>query len=111
MFQNEPRMYARNTLLCLLLLGGCPGDVSEPPPPADASPTIDGAMVCVLPSTVTTCTVGQDAPCAALCSGAYCYAFGQVGTVCTQSCVAGTSGGCPDGWSCNNMGRCRPPDM
>lgn len=70
----------------------------------DAAPGPD-APVCVLAATPTTCT--DDTPCQAMCGQAYCYLFNQVGMVCTQPCTG--VGDCPTGWSCNNMGRCRPP--
>lgn len=55
-----------------------------------------------------TCTVGDDAPCAAICADAYCYEFGNLPQpVCTRDCL--DAGDCPEGWSCNAMGRCRPP--
>jgi hypothetical protein len=85
--------------------------IDAPASSIDAPDTpIDAAMACVLPTQTITCTVGNDAPCTAACAGAYCYAFGQVGSVCTQACTAGMTGQCPTGWSCNNMGRCRPPN-
>ena len=34
--------------------------------------------------------------------------FQQFGVVCTKACTA--IGDCPTGWSCNMMGRCRPPN-
>jgi hypothetical protein len=77
----------------------CSGDDGASGP--DAAPT------CVLPSAVITCTVGDDTPCTGTCGNAYCYTFNQVGTLCTQPCTV--AGDCPAGWSCNNMGRCRPP--
>jgi hypothetical protein len=70
----------------------------------------DAPAACVIPATTTSCTVGTDAPCQALCGTAYCYNFSQLATpVCTQSCTAGSTDQCPSGWTCNNMGRCRPP--
>lgn len=69
----------------------------------------DAAGACVLPTTTISCTVGNNAPCTAACAAAYCYGFGQVGNVCTNACTTGGTGQCPTGWSCNNMGRCRPP--
>jgi hypothetical protein len=70
----------------------------------------DAPAACVLPATTTACTVGNDAPCQAMCGTAYCYNFSQLPSpVCTQSCTAGSTDQCPSGWTCNNMGRCRPP--
>ncbi|MCB9560533.1 MAG: hypothetical protein H6709_14505 [Kofleriaceae bacterium] len=78
--------------------------------PTDGAATVDATAAdapaaCVLPATITDCT--DDTPCQALCGDAYCYTFNQVGTLCTQPC--GVADDCPSGWSCNNMGRCRPP--
>ena len=90
------------SLLCAVACGGDDGGE------ADAAPA------CVLPATTITCTVGDDAPCTAVCGAAYCYSFGAGGggggtaqTVCTSGCT--TVDDCPSGWTCNNMGRCRPP--
>jgi hypothetical protein len=73
----------------------------------DAGTGID-APACTLPAAIITCTVGDDAPCTAHCPQAYCHLFNQVGSVCTNACA--DAGDCPAGWSCNTMGRCRPPD-
>lgn len=80
-------------------IDGDPGDGMGP----------DGPGACVLPSATITCTVGNDGPCTAVCGGAYCYNFSQVGNVCTNNCTPGNNSACPTGWTCNNMGRCRPP--
>ena len=93
----------------ILTLGAatCGGDDDVVTPP-DAATGTDAAGACNLPSTVITCTVGNDAPCTAVCGTAYCYNFQQFGVVCTKACTA--IGDCPTGWSCNMMGRCRPPN-
>ena len=65
-------------------LGACGDD--------GATPTVDAA-VCPLPATPITCTAGDDTPCTAVCESSYCHNIDD----------------CPGGWSCNNMGRCRPP--
>ncbi len=76
----------------------------------DAASGIDAPMACVLAAAPLACTIGNDAPCTAMCGGAYCYTFGQLpNPVCTQPCTIGSTDQCPSGWSCNNMGRCRPP--
>ncbi len=67
----------------------------------------DAPAACVLPSTSITCT--DNTPCTSVCGNAYCYNFMQVGMRCTQPCTPGSTTECPSGWSCNNMGRCRPP--
>lgn len=66
----------------------------------------DGAPACVLPTAPITCT--GDPQCQAECGTAYCYNFNQVGMRCTMACSVGGNE-CPAGWTCNNMGRCRPP--
>ena len=94
----------------------CSSDDGDDDQPIDASTQIDGAnqidapAACTLASTVVNCTVGNDAPCTSVCAAAYCYNFNQVGMLCTQNCTAGSIDECPTGWSCNNMGRCRPPN-
>jgi hypothetical protein len=96
-------------------LVGCAGDDGDGPGGVDAAVGQDGGsgdapMACVLPTATTACTVGNDAPCQALCAAAYCYNFNQLpNPVCTTTCTPGTPGQCPAGWTCNNMGRCRPP--
>lgn len=99
--------------LTLGTLAGCGGD-DDDSGSADAATTtdggIDGAGACLLPSTTITCTVGDNSPCTAMCASAYCYTFGQLPSpVCTQPCTVGSTTECPSGWTCNNMGRCRPP--
>ena len=72
----------------------------------------DGA-VCELPAEAIACTEGDDTPCTAVCAASYCWAFGACGgtgsgaTICTTNC--NTVADCPEGWSCNMMGRCRYP--
>jgi hypothetical protein len=95
----------------LFLAAACTAD----PPVAsntmpDAMPGApDAAPACVLPTTTVSCTVGNDAPCHADCADSFCYNFQQLpNPVCTSMCPNGASD-CPSGWSCNNMGRCRPP--
>lgn len=107
--------------LCALgvaALAACGGDGDDGAPPDDA-PAADGggddgggidAAACVLPATPITCTAGDNGPCTAVCGNAYCHLFNQVGTLCTQPCTpGGDPAECPTGWTCNNMGRCRPP--
>ncbi|HVK72590.1 MAG TPA: hypothetical protein VM734_04695 [Kofleriaceae bacterium] len=87
----------------------CSGDDGDGSGDVDAAPGVD-APACTLPSATTTCTVGDDSPCTALCATAYCHNFGQLpNPVCTQACTPGSTDECPSGWTCNNMGRCRPP--
>lgn len=101
---RRPRPLARRALVALAALvlattgAGC-GD--------DGGSTVDAAPACTLPSAIVTCTAGDSAPCTALCANAYCFTFNRVGTVCTEACAVATD--CPAGWTCNNMGRCRPP--
>jgi membrane-bound lytic murein transglycosylase A len=95
----------------------CTGDDTSPPP-IDAAVGLDGSggdgpggaidapTACVLPTTPITCA--DNTPCAAACGAAYCYNFMQVGMRCTMACTAGGTE-CPSGWTCNGMGRCRPP--
>ena len=70
---------------------------------------IDAAGACILQPAIVNCTIGDNSPCTAMCANAYCFTFNQVGTLCTQPCAVGSTDQCPTGWSCNNMGRCRPP--
>lgn len=95
----------RTSLVLLLTLtaAACTGDDGGSTA-IDAAPGQD-APVCILPATTITCT--DDTVCQSSCGQAYCYLFNQVGMVCTQPCTV--VGDCPTGWSCNNMGRCRPP--
>jgi hypothetical protein len=103
----------RTLLLVTLSLAAACGsgdDGDDDVTPIDAAPGIDGPAACVLPAATTSCTVGTDGPCQALCPQAYCHLFGQLPTpVCTTNCTVGSTTECPAGWSCNNMGRCRPP--
>ena len=99
------RTLAAAILAVALALGGCGGDDDGS---AIDAPAIDSgidAAACILSPTVVSCT--DDTPCTAVCGNAYCYNFMQVGQVCTTPCT--DVGDCPAGWSCNNMGRCRPP--
>ena len=97
--------------LAAVAIAACTGGDDDGAAPVDAQDgTIDAANACVLTTTTTACTVGNDAPCQALCATAYCYNFMQLPSpVCTMTCTVGSTGQCPSGWSCNNMGRCRPP--
>ena len=90
-----------SAILALSLLS-CGGD--------DDGPAFDSGPVCTLPAAVITCTgEGDDAPCTAVCADAYCHVYGQLPEpVCTENCS--TVADCADGWECNDMGRCRPPD-
>lgn len=108
---NRPRPIATVWLAVAAALAACGGsDDDGTGDPIDAAAGVDAANACVLPSATTTCTVGDDTPCTALCAAAYCYSFGQLPSpVCTQACTVGSTDQCPTGWTCNNMGRCRPP--
>ncbi len=90
-----------------LVLAACGGDDDPVIPDADpAAP--DAAPACVLPDDTIECTIGDDTPCTAECADAVCYNFNQLPTpVCTTTCT--TALDCPSTWTCNNMGRCRPP--
>jgi hypothetical protein len=66
-----------------------------------------GATACLLPVETIDCTAGDNAPCVAECAEAFCRNFMHTGEVCTSPCDGGDD--CPEGWSCNNMGFCRPP--
>ena len=69
---------------------------------------VDGAAACVLDPAPVECTVGDDSPCTAVCAEAYCYMYNQLPSAyCVTACTGVED--CPDGWTCNNMGRCRPP--
>ena len=74
------------------------------------APTFDAGPACTLPTEVISCGgEGDDAPCTAVCGDAYCRDYGMLPTpVCTENCT--TPDDCADGWDCNDMGRCRPPD-
>lgn len=71
----------------------------------DGTPSPDAATACILPTAPITCT--DSSMCTSQCAAAYCYNFNQVGMRCTNACTSGAD--CPSGWSCNGMGRCRPP--
>jgi hypothetical protein len=92
-------------------LAACGADDDGNTPDVDAAAGgTDAPNACIISSTTTSCTIGNDAPCTASCANAYCYNFSQLPTpVCTQSCTIGSTDQCPSGWTCNNMGRCRPP--
>ena len=113
----------RSSLALVLVLGSLlssvacdSGDGDDIETPLDAPATNldgapgDGSGGACLPEAVITCTVGNDAPCAAACASSTCYNFNQLGPVCTMSCSPGGSGECPSTWTCNGMGRCRPPN-
>ena len=104
----------RLVLPAILSLGlfsfSCGGDDDGGGDAPDAAESqFDAAPACILPTEVITCTgEGDDAPCQAECAEAYCRDFGNLpDPVCTENC--GTIDDCPDGWDCNDMGRCRPP--
>jgi hypothetical protein len=85
-----------------LAVAACGGDDAPAGPDAAAG-------VCNLPPEPIACTEGDDSPCTAVCDVSYCHLFGTLGqNVCTRACT--DVGDCPTGWSCNMMGRCRPPD-
>ena len=97
----------RLAIVCLLALAACGGGDDTAAPDADPGAP-DAAPACVLESTTVSCTVGDDSPCTAVCGDAFCYNFMQLATpVCTSTCASIDD--CPSGWTCNNMGRCRPP--
>jgi hypothetical protein len=73
----------------------------------DGIPGTDAAGACVLPIAPITCT--DSSMCTSQCATAVCYNFNQIGMRCTMACTAGGNE-CPSGWSCNGMGRCRPPN-
>lgn len=101
----------RTSLLLTLTLAAaaCSGDDGDSV--AIDAPGGTDAAACTVPATTTSCTIGDDSPCTALCAGAYCHNFTQLATpVCTNNCTVGSNAECPTGWTCNNMGRCRPPD-
>jgi hypothetical protein len=106
---NRLRPIAVLSLALAAALAAC-GSGDDDGGAIDAASGTDAANACVVPATTTSCTVGDDAPCVALCATAYCHNFGQLPTpVCTNPCTIGSTDQCPSGWSCNNMGRCRPP--
>lgn len=97
------KLLRRSMLLLAMWVTACGGGDDD-----GDTPPVDGANACVLPAAVTTCTVGDDTPCTALCAEAYCHNYMQLpNPVCTTSCT--TAAQCPSGWECNGMGRCRPP--
>ncbi len=87
-------------LVCALLSLGllsCGGDDD-----ATDAPTFDAGPACTLPTEVISCGgEGDDAACTAVCGM-------MPNPVCTENCT--TPDDCADGWDCNDMGRCRPPD-
>lgn len=90
--------------------GGMPRDASAPTGDAGAGPPDAVAFACVVSALdpPVPCVVGEDAPCRASCSDAYCYAYTALpDPVCTRGCSSPAD--CPAGWRCNAMGRCRPP--
>lgn len=95
-------------LFCAALaVAGCSGGDDDGSADDDSAGP-DAAAACVLDPTPVECTVGDDAPCTAVCGDAYCYMYGQLpAAVCVTACSGVED--CPDGWTCNNMGRCRPP--
>lgn len=95
-------------LLVSLWVAACGGG-DDDGDTVDAAGGID-APACSIAAETVSCTVGDDSPCTAVCGAAYCYNFTQLPTpVCTQDCTPGSVDQCPTGWTCNNMGRCRPP--
>jgi hypothetical protein len=97
-------VFSLSTLLAGYL-AACGGD--DDSSGADATPGVDGAT-CHLESTPVECTEGDDTPCQALCASSYCHYYDMIDlAACTNNCSTGLQ--CPDGWECNNMGRCRPP--
>lgn len=95
--------------LALATLTACGSGDDDGTAPVDAADRLDAPAACNLPTATIACTVGNDAPCTAVCGSGYCYNFNQVGVVCTKPCSQAVPGDCPSGWTCNNMGRCRPP--
>jgi hypothetical protein len=93
-----------------LLATACGGDDDGGDLPDATESPFDAAPACTLPSEVVSCGgEGDDGPCQAVCADAYCRDFGMLPTpVCTENCT--TPDDCADGWDCNDMGRCRPPD-
>ena len=105
---RAPRAARLPLLAAVLALAAgtaCGGD--DGVPPIDGPAAVDAASVCNLPAAVITCTAGDNSPCTAVCDTSYCHLFNQVGTICTKACAVVED--CPSGWSCNTMGRCRPP--
>ncbi|MEZ4401022.1 MAG: hypothetical protein R3B06_13435 [Kofleriaceae bacterium] len=107
--------------LCLAAIA-CTGDDTTTPPidaaadvdatagidaATDGGSAIDAPGACVLPTASITCT--DNTACTAVCGNAVCHNFMQVGMRCTSPCTPGGNE-CPSGWSCNNMGLCRPPN-
>ena len=106
------RLLASSLLVVALLQTACGGDDDDGTgDTADAAASLfDAAPACTLPTETVACGgEGDDAPCQAVCAEAYCRDFGNLPEpVCTQNCS--TPDDCADGWDCNDMGRCRPPD-
>ena len=106
-------------VLALASTAGCGGDDGAPGidaatdaastdgPPGAIDAGTDATGACILPTTQITCTVGNNAPCVAVCGTAYCRTFMAFGSICTEPCTG--VGNCPAGWSCTAMGWCRPP--
>lgn len=100
------KLLRRSMLLLAMVMAACGGGDD-----GDGPAGIDAANACALPSATTSCTEGDNTPCTALCEQSYCHNFAQLPTpVCTHNCPPGDNTACPSGWTCNGMGRCRPPD-
>ncbi len=113
---RSPRLaLTLSAALALAATAGCGGDDGAPgidaattdAPPGAIDAGTDATGACILPTTPITCTVGNNAPCVAVCGTAYCRTFMAFGSICTGPCTG--VGNCPAGWSCTSMGWCRPP--